>query len=238
MKPVIGITAAHIEEEIVTYPREYYVKAVVAAGGTPVLLPVINEPGSLEQYLNLVNGLILSGGSDVDPAYFAEEPRQGSGKVYPERDSFELQLVRGAWGRNLPILGICRGAQVLNIALGGDIYQDIVRQLAGVLEHVQQVQRDKAWHTVEICTAGLLSQIVTNKQIRVNSFHHQAIRKVAPGFAVAARTQDGIIEAIEAEVSGCGFALGVQWHPEAMLHEESSRCLFAALLDAAGKRSN
>ncbi len=233
MRPIIGITLAHVEEEINTYPREYYVRAVVQAGGTPILLPCVNEPAILNRYLMLVNGLILTGGSDVAPSAFGEEPVLGTGKVYSARDDFELELVRGVLAKNLPVLGICRGAQVVNIAFGGDIYQDIYSQVAGVLEHNQKVQRDKSWHTVEICSKGLISKIITGNSARVNSFHHQAIRKPATGFSVAARAKDGIIEAIEA--MDYRFAVGVQWHPEAMLHDTNSRNLFAALIDASCK---
>ena len=230
MRPLIGITVAHVEEELSTYPRDYYVQAVNNAGGAPLLLPPLAGAEVIERYLRLVDGVILSGGSDLDASLFGEEPLLGTGRVYPERDCFELALAGRALELDLPLLGICRGVQVLNIAAGGDIYQDIRSQVAGVLEHSQKAPRDYPWHGVELAAASILGSICGCEGMRVNSFHHQAVRTVAPGFKVAARAKDGVIEAIEGVEAK--FALGVQWHPEAMGKDGAGEEIFAAFIAA------
>lgn len=212
--PVIGITSAHVEEEISTYPRQYYVQAIAQCGGTPLLLPVLAGGGAARRYLELVDGLLLSGGGDVEPRYFGQEPLRGTGKVYPERDSFEIELVRAALQQDMPVLAICRGIQVLNIAQGGDIYQDIYSQAPGVLEHSQKIGRGFPWHKVDLVPDSRLSNVLGSVEVRVNSFHHQAVKTVAPGFEVSATAADGITEAIESNHHR--FVIGVQWHPEAM----------------------
>ena len=217
MEPIIGITLAHCEEEIVSYPRQYYVEAVQRAGGVPLLLPVAYL--HIERYLHLIDGLILTGGSDVDASYFGEEPLQGTGKVFPDRDRFEISIAKRALEMELPLLGICRGMQVMNIAAGGDIYQDIVSQLPGVLEHSQKAARSVAWHTVGLVQGSKLAESFQGKETRVNSFHHQAVRKLAPGFECVAKAKDGIIEGIESKHNR--YALGIQWHPEGMLDSAS-----------------
>ncbi|MCL4440497.1 MAG: gamma-glutamyl-gamma-aminobutyrate hydrolase family protein, partial [Firmicutes bacterium] len=170
--------------------------------------------GMARRYLELVDGLLLSGGGDVEPRYFGQEPMCGTGKVFPERDSFEIELVRVALQQDLPVVSICRGIQVLNIALGGDIYQDIFSQVPGALEHSQKIPRSFPWHKVDLVPGSRLGKIFGREEIRVNSFHHQAVKTVAPGFEVTARAADGLTEAIES--SERRFAIGVQWHPEAM----------------------
>jgi putative glutamine amidotransferase len=231
MKPVIGITVAHIEEEINTYPREYYINAVLGAGGIPILLPIVPEVKTLQHYLTLINGLVLSGGSDVGPAHFGQEPIKGTGRVYWERDFFELTLTQRAMELNMPILGICRGAQVLNIAAGGDIYQDIYSQLDGVFEHSQKAERSKTWHAVALLQDSKLGSVFGSGEIRVNSFHHQAIKTVASGFKTVAKAMDGIIEGIESTKHK--FVIGVQWHPEALVKDKASLSLFNALIKAS-----
>ena len=231
LSPVIGITSAHMEEEISTYPRHYYVQAIHQCGGTPLLLPVLTEGGASKRYLELVDGLLLSGGGDVEPRYFGQEPLRGTGKVYPERDSFEIELVRAALQQDVPVLAICRGIQVLNIALGGDIYQDIYSQAPGMLEHSQKIGRNFPWHKVDLLPDSRLAKILGSGEVRVNSFHHQAVKTVAPGFEVTARAADGLTEAIESNQHR--FAIGVQWHPEAMApNDPMSLKLFEAFVVA------
>ncbi len=231
MLPVIGIIPAWNEEKGQFFLSRYYTAAVEAAGGVPVLLPYMTgEPGLLAQ-LRLLDGLVLSGGGDVDPVYFGEEPLPGCGEISPERDKFELELARRALSRGLPVLGICRGIQVMNIAAGGDIYQDILTQVPGCLKHQQKAPRWSPTHEVIIEENTRLAGIFKAGALRVNSFHHQAVRRPAPGFVVSARSRDGIIEALES--SGRGFALGVQWHPETMWErDERFLNLFKALVDA------
>lgn len=231
MAPVIGITCAWDEEAGRYFLGRFYTAAVEAAGGLPLLLPYPLPDSGMDRLLDLVDGLLLSGGGDVDPVYFGEEPVPGCGKITPERDDFELALTRRALSAGLPVLGICRGAQVLNIAAGGDIYQDIVTQVPGCLKHSQKAPRWCATHGIMVEGGTRLARILGSGSLRVNSFHHQAIRRPAPGFVVSARAKDGIIEAIES--IGPAFALGVQWHPEAMWERnKGSLALFTALVEA------
>lgn len=231
MRPVIGITCAWEEERQRFFLSAAYVRAVEAAGGLPVPIPYTGAAG-VAPWLEILDGLVLSGGGDVDPFYFGEEPLPGCGEVDPRRDSFELELVREALRLHLPLLGICRGLQVINVAAGGDIYQDIYRQVPGCLKHRQDAPRWAATHGVEVREGTRLAYILGTGSLRVNSFHHQAVRRVAPGLVIAACAPDGLVEALES--AGAGFVLGVQWHPEAMW-ERDCRCLglFEALVDAS-----
>lgn len=231
MSPVIGITSAHMEEEIATYPRQFYVEAVRNAGATPLLLPISDE--NPQKYLPILDGVILSGGSDVGARYFNEEPLRGGGRVYPERDKFELSLARDCVAGHKPLLGICRGMQVLNIAAGGDIYQDLHTQLSGTLDHSQKAPRYSTWHSIKVIAGSRLERIWGVEECLVNSFHHQAVRTVAPGFKVAAIAKDGVIEAIELDNNS--FSLGVQWHPEALVEDEFSRKIFQEFIKACSK---
>ncbi|MGI6091855.1 MAG: gamma-glutamyl-gamma-aminobutyrate hydrolase family protein [Veillonellaceae bacterium] len=215
IKPVIGISANILTldngAERAAVSTEY-IKAVSQAGGVPVMLPVITDQESIQQQLKIIDGLILSGGYDVDPLLFGEQPAEKLGYVCPERDFHEIELVRAAALAQIPILGICRGIQLINIAFGGTIYQDL-SDVPGVIKHMQNAKNNIPTHTIEIAENSQLASILGPKAI-VNSFHHQAVKNVAPGFRVTAWTADGVIEAIENSESE--FFIGVQWHPEMM----------------------
>ncbi|MCL2817803.1 MAG: gamma-glutamyl-gamma-aminobutyrate hydrolase family protein [Clostridiales bacterium] len=227
--PVIGISAG------VGYPgedfalRQVYVSAVLKHGGCPLILPCHDAPQLAEALPPLLDGLILSGGGDVDPLFFGEEPLPLLGKTDHERDSFELTLTRCAAAACLPILAVCRGAQVLNIAFGGDVYQDLGMMAGPLLQHEQKSPRRFASHSVEV-SSPRLAALLGRGSFAVNSFHHQALRRVAPFLEVAARAKDGVIEAVYGR--GQGFALGLQWHPEWLETAESER-IFAAFIEAA-----
>ncbi|MDA8442049.1 MAG: gamma-glutamyl-gamma-aminobutyrate hydrolase family protein [Peptococcaceae bacterium] len=234
MAPLIGITTAHYEEEINTYPRQFYAQAVLKAGGIPMLLPIADKH-VVDSYLAVLDGLILSGGSDVDPYCFKQEPLPGTGKVYPERDAWEIALAERALASGMPVLGICRGIQVMNIACGGTIYQDIAN-FQGGLGHDQKAPRSQAWHSVKVSQGSRLADICGTEHLRVNSFHHQALELVAERFCVVGQASDGIIEAIEAKHEE--FALGVQWHPETMVDTDyRSLALFQALVKACASKA-
>lgn len=216
MKPVIGITLDSEEpggySALPWYAlRRNYGEAVVAAGGVPVLLP--HEPELAPAYLDLIDGLILTGGAfDVDPALFGAASRHASVTLKPGRTAFELAMVRGALDRDLPILGICGGQQLLNVALGGTLIQHIPDEIEGCLPHEQSNPRDQPGHEVEVVAGTRLAGIIGQARIAVNSSHHQAVKDVAPDCVVDAVAPDGVIEGIEA--SGRRFCIGVQWHPE------------------------
>lgn len=229
--PVIGITCGEDSQADQLILKNYYVKAVEAAGGCPVLVPVVFKEDIRGRYRDLIDGLILSGGVDVDPEFFGEEPEPGLGEITPNRDMFEIALVKELFPLEKPIMAICRGTQLLNIALGGSIYQDIHAYYKKCLKHMQQAPKWYPTHWVDILTGAKLGKILDRSRLRVNSFHHQAIKLPAPGFNVAALATDGIIEAIEAPDHP--FALGVQWHPECSWEtDRASFQLFQAFIEA------
>lgn len=224
MKPIIGITPNYSYDGKKFMIHEDYVAAIKNAGGYPVLIfPQQGLPA-------FVDGIVLTGGADIDPMLFGEEPLRESGEICPLRDDFELPLCDLALKANLPLLGICRGMQVMNIAAGGGIYQDIVVQTDTSLKHDQQAPRSYATHSIRTERNTLLSSLWEKEKITVNSLHHQAVSVLGKGFLVAASSPDGITEAIEHRDNA--FVLGVQWHPESMTTEEQ-RQLFGAFMEAA-----
>jgi putative glutamine amidotransferase len=232
MPPVIGITCSHELESNRFSLAIAYINAIIVAGACPVLLPAMDT--RFLGRLNFLQGVVFSGGNDVDPVHFGEEPIPGSGEINPDRDEFELALARLCLRENIPLLAICRGMQVVNIAAGGDIYQDIHTQAAKVLKHMQQSPRWHASHGVEVKQSSQVHKAYSGKLARVNSFHHQAVRQVAPGFQITATASDGLVEAIESP--GHSFAVCVQWHPEAMWRRYPEHIgLFKALVRAAEK---
>ncbi|MGE7941960.1 gamma-glutamyl-gamma-aminobutyrate hydrolase family protein [Lysinibacillus xylanilyticus] len=235
MKPVIGITA-FVEDDLSSRLNAAYSKSVIEAGGIPLIIPLGVEE-DVAQILSLTDGLLLSGGYDVHPFLFGAEPTPKLGKVHPERDSVELALIEAAFIRQMPIFGICRGMQILNVALGGTVYQDIDSEYhsSKLLKHKQQAARGVATHYVHVTPATLLKMIIEEAQIAVNSFHHQAVNVVAEKMKVAAKSSDGIVEAVVHE--DLPFCLGVQWHPEelAIVGDGGSKKLFTAFVRASLK---
>jgi len=232
-RPIIGITCCFNTEEENFWLKRTYANAVLRAGGIPLAVPhlqgLVDEADNI---LDRIDGLMLSGGSDLDPNLFEEEPRFELIQIDPIRDGLEIELTKRAIDRDFPILAICRGIQVLNVAAGGDIYQDINEQKSEVLSHNQDAPRWHRTHRVEIEGDSLLREIVSEGSIMVNSFHHQNVREVAEGFRAVARSSDGLIEAIERR-SGA-FQLGIQWHPEAMVEEDKNAGLiFARFVEVA-----
>ncbi len=215
MRPLIGITCSGEcnESRSHTLPSDY-VRAILRAGGRPVILaPMDREAaGDLAQTLD---GVLLSGGPDMDPRHFGEEPHPRLGRIDPARDDFELDLVRAALQAGTPLLAICRGVQVLNVAAGGTLVQDIASQVTGAIKHAQDAPRYHASHRVTVERHSKLAGMVGAGDVMVNSFHHQAVREPAPGFLASARAADGVIEGMEA--ANERFVVGVQWHPESML---------------------
>lgn len=200
-----------------------YSRAVENLGGVPVLLPSLLSVDAKKAIVGKISGLILTGGVDVDPYYFGEEPIRHQGEIEPGRDKMEMFITKKALDKNLPVLGICRGMQVLNIAAGGDIYQDIYSQLETSIKHDQKAPGCYPTHSIDILEETKLHRITGKRNLRVNSFHHQAVNNIAPGFVASAYSADGIVEGIESEKYK--FALAVQWHPELMCpgHVESEK---------------
>ena len=212
-RPIIGITGNY-DAGTCTLLEGYY-RSVLEAGGTPLIIPPFDDTDAMASLLDRVDALILSGGGDINPLYLGEEPLRELGGINPARDWHELMLVRLAANRQIPILGICRGLQVMTAALGGRLYQDIYKEASATLKHSQDTRRHVATHTVHIASESLLHRIFGTEVLPVNSFHHQAVREAAQGFAVSARSADGLIEAVESTQHKS--MIGVQWHPECMI---------------------
>lgn len=235
-RPVIGICpqiySSRKDELICT---RSYSEAVLDAGGMPLMLPWLEDEARLVEALGLVDGLLIPGGEDVDPAQYGEDMRVGCGLPVPELDAMQVSTVRLADSLDLPLLGVCRGLQVINVALGGTLYQDIDRDGLSDFAHMRP---DRAEGFVHIVGITAESEILgraprdTDGGIRVNSLHHQAVRELAIGSVVAAYSPDGVIEALEFPDKPI---LGVQWHPE-LIHKKSpiSAFVFRWLVETAG----
>jgi putative glutamine amidotransferase len=209
--------------------RENYCNAVAAAGGLPLPLP--HEPELAEEYLARIDGLVITGGAfDVDPALFGEASRHETVVTKDRRTSFEFAITRGAIARDIPLLGICGGQQLLNVVMGGTLIQHIPDTIPAALAHEQPNPRDEVGHDVAVTPCTLLATITGAATMSVNSAHHQAVRDIGEGVIIDAIAPDGVIEGIE--LLGKRFCLGVQWHPEFSIDPGDSR-IFTAFIKAA-----
>lgn len=225
MRPIIGITGNFIEDENFTGVRKYYIDAVLKAGGNGIILPPVVDEVIVNSYLSICQGFIFTGGGDIDPFYWGEEPSPAVRKINPLRDKFEMMLATKVLGGVKPVLGICRGCQVLNVADGGSLIQDISTSLS----HEQNAPENHPFHDVFIAKNSILYRILGEDRIRVNSFHHQAVYKPGLNMKVTARSSDGTIEAVESR--NHPFVVGVQWHPECM-EDKYSFYLFRSFINA------
>jgi putative glutamine amidotransferase len=234
-RPAIGVTIGYDDRRSGLHQlRQDYIRSVERAGGLPLVLAP-GRPEDAPGLLDRLGALLLTGGGDVDPALYGEAPHPRLGRVIRERDDFELALCREALRRDLPLLAICRGHQVLNVATGGTLIQDIPSQVRGGADHDPRKERWERAHEVRIFKGTRLREILGREAISVNSFHHQAVARVGGGLVVSARTdEDGVVEAIEAP--GRRLVLGVQWHPEAFWDRaDGFQALFEALAATAGE---
>jgi len=244
MKPVIGVTpdftAGDRKElgshEPTIFLRARYSQAIEDLGGIPLILPLCEDSAARRQLLKKVDGLLLTGsGPDIPPRLYGERQRYRFRVMNRRRYDFELEMVRQAARSGVPLLGICGGMQAINVAHGGTLVQDIASELDRPLQHRAPGPATRRSHSVRVTPKSLLYRIVGRKQIRVNSSHHQSVKRVAPSLTVSAVASDGVIEAIEAPARR--FLLGVQWHPEFLYdRDQNHRHLFKAFLDAARKR--
>ncbi|AWZ48505.1 gamma-glutamyl-gamma-aminobutyrate hydrolase [Clostridiaceae bacterium 14S0207] len=239
-KPVIGISGSLIIDNGGMFPgyeRSYvnndYVQSVINAGGIPFIIPFSQDKEVAEMTVEHIDGLILSGGHDVYPVNYNEEPEQKLGVVFPERDEFDFALLDAAEKRNIPVLGICRGFQIINVAHGGTLYQDLSYRDEKCIKHSQGHTPSLATHSVKVEKDSSFGKIF-GTDIRINSFHHQVVKEVGSSLKAVAFAKDGVVEAIESSEGKLIF--GTQWHPEMMAaKEEKMLNLFKYIIDLAKK---
>ena len=234
MKPIIGMTACRGEGKVFK-TNDTYVEAILRAGGIPVLLPIAQGLEDCARLAAMADGVLIPGGVDMAPQHFGEEPPKEVTCIDHQLDDFELELIRQAAALGKPMLAICRGHQVVNVAFGGTLYQDIPGQCPQAGGHYQATNsRAEPYHTVEVLPGTFLAAAMGEGAVLTNSYHHQAIREVAPGFTVSARAKDGIIEGIE---NADGSIVGVQWHPECMEERYPRfRGIFRAFVERAAAK--
>ncbi|HHW48242.1 MAG TPA: gamma-glutamyl-gamma-aminobutyrate hydrolase family protein [Clostridiaceae bacterium] len=233
-KPLIGVTPFYDYEKKITYIKHGYMEGIAEAGGLGVLLPLMQKEDELADICKRLDGFLISGGPDIDAGLFGEENLPFNGEISPLRDSLEIFIAREAIRSGKPILGICRGIQVLNVALGGTLYQDIYSQIKNkvLIKHSQNAPKWYPTHCIAVEEGSKVWTVYKRERVCVNSFHHQAIKDVADGFLVTSRTSDGIIESIEHAKHV--FAVGVQWHPELMWEKDKQHLgLFTKFIEAA-----
>ena len=226
-RPVIGITSS-MSDTFVRMRRNYF-DAIENAGGIPVFMPHTGGADDAEKFLSFCDGVLFAGGDDVDPKFYGEEIKFDSVETTPERDVFELALAELLKNDTRPVLGICRGAQLLNVAFGGTLYQHIDG-------HRQDERGAVNLRAARVTEDTFLRELAEADEIKTNSFHHQAVKNVAPGFIVAARADDGTVEAIEPAERTDRFILAVQWHPEYFYKtDKCANNIFKAFVEAAKK---
>jgi putative glutamine amidotransferase len=246
-RPLIGVTTSEMRMPRRTHPLPegdppqsemalgiVYARAVEAAGGLPVVLPPL-EHGAIGPLVDRLAGVCLSGGPDLDPAAYEAEPDPHLGPVEPDLDAFEFAVARRADQLGIPVLGICRGCQALNVARGGTLHQHLPDVTDGSVPHRQKESGRRTTHSVRVEARSRLADIVGAEELDVNSFHHQAVDRVGRDLRPVAWSSDGVVEAIEDD--GPALYLGVQWHAETLVHYERHAALFEALVDAAASES-
>ena len=242
--PLIGVTTSEVRPATATRPEEHadprrpemalgmtYMRAVQRTGGAPVVIPPL--PGGAEALLERVDGVLLSGGPDLDPIAYRHEAHPELGPTWRELDEVEFELARGADERGIPVLGICRGVQALNTVRGGTLHQDLPSLNGSLIDHRQTDGGDVLTHEIAIEPGTQLERLTGGGRLEVNSFHHQGIDRLGDGLIVSARSEDGVIEAIEDPDSR--FFLGVQWHAEFLAERAAEHAIFRAFLEAAAE---
>jgi putative glutamine amidotransferase len=236
--PLIGLTTRNLTEPkydlpLIVSPKSYS-QMLLQSGAIPILIPINLKAGYYQDLLSRIDGIIFTGGGDIDPSRFNGLPHEKISHVDQERDNAEISLLQQVQSLNLPFMGICRGLQVINVALGGDLYTHISDQLPGALEHAYfppENSTDFLAHTIEIKKGSCLAQIMGTTQAQVNSLHHQGIQSLAPQVTPLAWAPDGLVEAIQVPNNPFGFA--VQWHPEWLPDDNYAQALFTAFIETA-----
>ncbi|MGE0351794.1 MAG: gamma-glutamyl-gamma-aminobutyrate hydrolase family protein [Gemmatimonadales bacterium] len=236
-RPLIGVTGTirRFESADRASVNAAYLRALAAAGANPVLLTPVIPTSDAGSVLQRMQGLVITGGHDVDPCWYNARPSPALGAVDRARDAFDLALFRTARSLGLPVLGICRGLQVINVALGGTLWQDLPSEMPGPVKHdPPDTPRNTRVHGIRVDPASRLAAALGSTRFRTNSFHHQAVRELAPGLMATAWADDGVIEGVEGPASD-PWLLAVQWHPEEFVGEPESedQRLFVALVEAS-----
>ncbi len=236
-RPLIGLIPLYDEEKESLWMLPGYMDGIVEAGGTPLMLPLTQEDAMLAQLAALCDGFLLTGGHDVSPELYGEIPIKACGACCPARDAMEKKLFALALEKDKPVLGICRGIQFLNAALGGTLYQDLPQQKPSELEHHQKPPYDVPVHEVTIVEDTPLYELLGAEGLSVNSYHHQAVKELSPRLTAMAYAADGLVEAVYMKEKS--FVWGVQWHPEfSYKTEESSRRILGKFVEAARSTGN
>ena len=234
-KPIIGVTPLWDEEKNSYWMLPGYLEGLEEAGAIPVILPLAVDGADIAQLVSLCDGFLFTGGQDVSPELYGEVMKPTCGEMCPARDTLERELLRQALERDKPILGICRGIQFLNVALGGTLYQDLPTEHPSEISHSMKPPYDRAVHTVRILPGTPLATLLGKTELGVNSYHHQAIKELAPGLVEMARSTDDLIEAVY--LPGKTFVWAVQWHPELSFRtDEDSRKIFGAFVGAVQQK--
>ena len=229
---IIGISGSILSEGSIekAFVNRTYVDSVVRAGGVPFVMPICEDENIIKKMIENVDGVIMTGGVDIHPFRFNEEPNPKIGEISKERDDFDFLIMKHAFEKNKPIFGICRGIQLINVFFGGTLIQDINSQKNTNILHSQTAPRDIATHKIKIKKDSVIFDIF-GKSAEVNSFHHQAIGKLSKDFKITSAANDGIIESIEFKKKD-RFILGVQWHPECMTEkDEKMQNIFSMFVD-------
>ena len=233
-KPIIGVTPLWDKEKNSYWMLPGYLEGLEEAGAIPVILPLAADGADIAQFADLCDGFLFTGGQDVAPQLYREALKPTCGELCPARDTLERELLRQALERDKPLLGICRGLQFLNVALGGTLYQDLPTEHPSEIGHSMKPPYDQAAHMVCILPDTPLAALLQKTELGVNSCHHQAIKDLAPSLVEMARSKDDLIEAVY--LPGRTFVWGVQWHPEMSFRtDEASRKIFEAFVGAAGR---
>lgn len=237
--PLIGVTASHTTSKSgarFVSVAEAYLKALSQAGACPVIIPLGLEDGTLLELARHLDGVLFTGGGDIQPGVYGEQSRPEVSEIDADRDRIEFLLLKNVLENDVPFLGICRGLQVINVGLGGTLYADIGSQRPDAIKHdfYPNWPRDHLAHPIQIDENSRLAKILGEAYPTVNSLHHQAVRRLAPGVVATASSPDGLVEALE--VPGHPFGLAVQWHPEWLAENPQMRALFSAFVAEAERR--
>ncbi len=235
-KPLIGVMPQYNAVEKRIYIAEHYMNGIFEGGGLPVMLPFVKSKNDIKALVKKFDGFLFTGGQDINPSLYGQPLYDCSDEISPKRDELELNLFKAILKENKPVLGICRGMQLINVALGGTLKQDILgaKEVGMTLQHLQKTPYDTPVHEVSIKKDTLIHKILGKEKILVNSAHHQGIERLGKGLLSIATSVDELIEAIE--IKGLDFGIAVQWHPEQLLKTDpNARKLFVAFVNASKK---